>query len=266
MMAFRKTVQTGVLILFTLFFSVAMAEPIARMSDKGVKELGKTIAKQEKSFDKALPSKFKKSILRGPTGELMVSDYLADLADAIKHLNDRFTGQYSASAEVTEILTRSSVMHRYFEANPDVKGVNEWDVYAGSLQQLASAYGGEFPLESDSVVRRIGDKELAEAAKQAGSFAKSFSSQLGKDTKKVKSLKEPVKDAQSELKLITSVSKTLESNIKKGKPSTAEAKQIMAAVDAVEEVLGLEDMPEATIDRWEEGSAPLDKIAQAFAL
>ena len=45
MMAFRKTVQTGVLILFTLFFSVAMAEPIARMSDKGVKGLGKTIAK-----------------------------------------------------------------------------------------------------------------------------------------------------------------------------------------------------------------------------
>ena len=116
------------------------------------------------------------------------------------------------------------------------------------------------------MIRRIGDKELAEAAKQAGSFAKSFSSQLGKDTKKVKSLKEPVKDAQSELKVIASVSKTLESNIKKGKPSSSEAKQIMAAVDAVEDVLELEDMPEASIDRWEDGSAPLDKIAQAFAL
>ena len=73
------------------------------------------------------------------------------------------------------------------------------------------------------MVRRIGDKELAEAARQAGSFPKSFSSQLGKDTKKVKSLEEPVKDAQFELKAIASVSKTLESNIKKGKPSTAEA-------------------------------------------
>jgi hypothetical protein len=30
--------------------------------------------------------------------------------------------------------------------------------------------------------------------------------------------------------------------------------------------LGLEGMSEARIDRWEEGSAPLDKIAQAFAL
>ena len=265
-MALKKIVQASFFILCTLSLSAAMAEPIARMSDKGVKELGKTIAKQEKAFEKALPSKFKKSILRGPTGELMVSDYLSDLADAIKHLNDRFTGQYSASAEVTEILTRSSVMHRYFEANPGVKGVNEWDVYAGSLQQLASAYGGEFPLETDSVIRRIGDKELAEAAKQAGSFAKSFSSQLGKDTRKVKSLKGPVKDAQAELKVIASVSKTLESNIKKGKPSTAEAKQIMAAVDAVEDVLALDEMPEDTIERWENGSRPFDKIAQAFAL
>ena len=103
------------------------------------------------------------------------------------------------------------------------------------------------------MVRRIGDKELVEAAKQAGSFARSFSSQLGKDTKRVKSLKEPVEDAQSELRPIASVSKTLERNIEKGKPSTAEAKQITGAVDGVEDVLDLDDMPEATIDLWEEG-------------
>ena len=265
-MAFKKKVQARILILLTLFFSVAMAEPIARMTDKGVIELGKTIAKQEKAVEKALPSKFKKSILRGPTGELMVKDYLSDLADAIKHLNDRFTGQYSASAEVTEILTRSSVMHDYFQANPDVKGVNEWDVYAGSLQQLASAYGEEFPLGEDAAVRRIGDKELADAAKQASAFANSFSKQLGKDTKKIKSLKDPVKDAQEELKLISKVSKTLESNIKKGKPSTAEAKQIMAAVAEVEDVLELEEMPESVLEAWDDGSRSIDKIEQAFAL
>jgi hypothetical protein len=236
------------------------------MSDKGVIELGKTISKQEKAFEKALPSKFKKSILRGPTGELMVKDYLSDLADAIKHLNDRFTGQYSASAEVTEILTRSSVMHDYFQANPGVKGVNEWDVYAGSLQQLASAYGEEFPLGEDAAVRRIGDKELADAAKQTSAFANSFSKQLGKDTKKIKPLKDPVKDAQEALKLISKVSKTLESNIKKGKPSTAEAKQIMAAVAEVEDILDLEEMPESTLETWEEGVRSIDKIEQAFAL
>ena len=86
------------------------------------------------------------------------------------------------------------------------------------------------------------------------------------DTKKIKSLKDPVKDAQEELKLISKVSKTLESNIKKGKPSTAEAKQIMAAVAEVEDVLELEEMPESVLEAWDDGSRSIDKIEQAFAL
>ena len=266
MIQIKEVIRAGLLILFTVVFSVAMAEPIARMSDKGVVALGKTIAKQDKTFEKALPSKFKRSILRGPTGELMVDYYLSDLADSIEHLNDRFTGQYSASAEVTEILTRSSVMHDFFQANPGVDGVNEWDLYASSLQQLASAYGAEFPLSEDATVRRIGDKELADAADEASDFVKSFSKQLGKDTKKIKSLKDPVKDAQEELKRIGKLSKTLESNIKKDKPSSAEAKQIVAAVGEVEDVLDLEDMPESTLERWEEGERSLGKMEQAFAL
>ena len=266
MIQIKEVIRAGLLMLFTVVFSVAMAEPIARMSDKGVVALGKTIAKQDKAFEKALPSKFKRSILRGPTGELMVDYYLSDLADSIEHLNDRFTGQYSASAEVTEILTRSSVMHDFFQANPGVDGVNEWDLYASSLQQLASAYGAEFPLSEDATVRRIGDKELADAADEASDFVKSFSKQLGKDTKKIKSLKDPVKDAQEELKRIGKLSKTLESNIKKDKPSSAEAKQIVAAVGEVEDVLDLEDMPESTLERWEEGERSLGKIEQAFAL
>ncbi|MCH1491224.1 MAG: hypothetical protein L7T24_01610 [Luminiphilus sp.] len=249
-----------------LSFIGAHADPIARMSDKQVKELAKTLAKQEKAVEKALPSKFKKSVLRGPSGELMVRDYFSDLGDAIDHLYERFTGQYSASAEATEILTRSSVMHQYFQDNPDVKGVNEWDVYAGSLQQLAGAYGEEFPLGDDPAVRRIGDQELAEAAQDAAGFAKDFDSVLYKGSKKVSELKDDVKAARAELKTLASASKALSSNIKKGRPATAEAKQVMQAVDAIEEVLDDEAMPEEVVDAWDAGQTPINKIAQAFSL
>ena len=68
------------------------------------------------------------------------------------------------------------------------------------------------------------------------------------------------------MKLISKASKTLESNIKKGKPSTAEAKQIMAAVAEIEDILDLEEMPESTLESWEEGVRSIDKIEQAFAL
>ena len=242
------------------------ADPIARMSDKQVKELAKTLAKQEKAVEKALPSKFKNSVLRGPSGELMVKNYFSDLADAIDHLYERFTGQYSASAEATEVLTRSSVMHQYFLNNPDVKGVNEWDVYAGSLQLLASAYGEEFPLGDNPAVRRIGDKELADAANDAADFAKKFDSVLSKGTKKVSELKGDVKDAREELKGLSAASKSLASNIKKGRPATAEAKQVMLAVEAIEDVLDNEAMPEDVVAAWDAGQTPINKIEQAFAL
>ncbi len=263
-------INTGVKLLLIsaclVFAGGAGADPIARMSDKQVKELAKTLAKQEKAVEKALPSKFKKSVLRGPTGELMVRDYFSDLGDAIDHLYERFTGQYSASAEATEILTRSSVMHQYFQDNPAVKGVNEWDVYAGSLQQLAGAYGEEFPLGDNPAVRRIGDQELAAAAKDAADFAKDFDSVLYKGTKKTSELKDDVKNARAELKIVASASKTLGSNIKKGRPATAEARQVMQAVAAIESVLDEEAMPEEVVDAWDDGQVPINKIAQAFAL
>jgi len=261
-----KGVRLLLLVMCALFFAGASADPIARMSDKQVKELAKTLAKQEKAVEKALPSKFKKSVLRGPSGELMVRDYFSDLADAIDHLYERFTGQYSASAEATEILTRSSVMHQYFQDNPDLKGVNEWDIYADSLQQLAGAYGEEFPLGENPAVRRIGDQELAAAAKDAADFAKDFDSVLSKGTKKINELKDDVKEARAELKTLASASKTLASNINKGRPATAEAKQVMQAVEAIEDVLDDEMMPEGVVDAWDDGQTPINKIAQAFSL
>ena len=244
----------------------AVAEPIARMSDRQVKDLAKTLAKQEKAVEKALPSKFKKSVLRGPSGELMVRDYFSDLGDAIDHLYERFTGDYSASAEATEVLTRSSVMHEYFQANPDVKGVNEWDIYAGSLQQLAWAYGEEFPLGDSPAVRRIGDKELAEAGKNAAAFAKGFDRVLSKGTKKIGELKDGVKEARTDLKDLAAAAKAMSSNIMKGKPATAEAKQVMLAVESVEELLEDDLMPDDVVNAWDDGQTPINKIAQAFAL
>lgn len=59
-MVFKKIIQASFFILCTLSLSAAMAEPIARMSDKGVKELGKTIAKQEKPLTRHCPPSSRK--------------------------------------------------------------------------------------------------------------------------------------------------------------------------------------------------------------
>ena len=79
-------------------------------------------------------------------------------------------------------------------------------------------------------------------------------------------LKDDVKEARADLKDLAAAAKAMSSNIKKGKPATAEAKQVMLAVESVEELLEDDLMPDDVVDAWDDGQTPINKIAQAFAL
>jgi predicted RNase H-like nuclease (RuvC/YqgF family) len=241
-------------------------EPMARLSDKHVKNLVKTIEKQNKSFQRALDSKFKRSILRGPGGEVQISHYLEDLDDAIEQLAKRFTGSYSASAEATELLKRADFMNSYVRNKPQMKGANEWDVFGSSLQQLAHAYGTKFPLPADAVIRRVGDGELQEAATAISKFAKDMRKPVRKYAKGTDALKVAAKSLNDELSSLADKSKTLASRIRSGKPASAEARQMMGAVRRIESLLQTEGMPDQVASAWREGSTSIYKIKQAFAL
>jgi hypothetical protein len=256
-----------VLVAATGLSSVAWGqEMLARPSDKDIQTLVKTLAQDEKKFERATSSEFKRSVLRGPGGEIDVDHYLDDLSVAIDRLSKRFTGSYSASTEATEVLERSDFMDAYVRNNSSLKGANEWDVFASGLQQLASAYGTSFPLPEGAVVRRIGDGELADAATALGKFAKNFDGVLGKSTRGMDELSESVKNGRAELKNITQTSRTLASRIGSGKPASAEARQLMDSVQTVQMLVDSEGMPEQVVTAWEEGAANIRKISQAFDL
>jgi len=241
-------------------------EMLARSSDKEVKSLVKAITTAERKFERALDSQFKRSILRGPGAEIKVGDYLEDLSDATVNLEKRFTGSYAASAEATEVLRRSSLMHGYVRKNPSLKGANEWDAVAALLQQLAIAYGSDFPLPEDAAIRRIGDRELADAASELQRFSRNFQKTLRKSTRKLSDLSDPVKVGVNDLKFIESSSKTLASRIRGGKPASAEARQLMEAVTRVNALMKMEGMPESVTAEWATASRPVAKISQSFGL
>jgi hypothetical protein len=241
-------------------------EPMSRASDKDVKQLVKSIEKQYRSFDRALASKFKRSILRGPTGEIQVSYYLDDLQESIGQLAKRFTGSYSASAEATEALRRADFMNAYVRDNPQMKGANEWDVFGSSLQQLARAYGTTFPLPDDAAIRRIGDGELQDAATEVSKFAKNMKKPVRKYVKGTDELKAASKSLDGALSTLADKSKTLASRIRSGKPASAEARQMIDAADRIESLLEMEGMPGEVKTAWQEGSRGISKIRQAFAL
>lgn len=245
---------------------VLAQEQMARLSDKDVKSLVKTIEKQHKSFVKALDSKFKKSVLRGPGGELQVNYYLDDLGESIEQLGKRFTGGYAASAEATEALQRADFMNSYVRNNPQMKGANEWDVFGSSLQQLAQAYGTTFPLPDDAAIRRIGDGELADAATAVSKLAKDMKKPVRKYVKGTDELKAAAKSLDGELSSLADRSRTLASRIRSGKPASAEARQMMATVGQIESLLETDGIPDEVVTAWRESSKSVDKVQQAFGL
>lgn len=241
-------------------------DAMARMSDKDVERLVDKIGDQQKDFAKALDSKFKKSVARGPGGEIAVAGYLDDLEEDIKRFSERFDGNYSASAEVKDLLSRANMMHGYIHANPSMKGANEWDVFGSSLQKLAGVYGTTFPLPDDPVIRRIGDGELEDAASATGKLAKELEGTVRKETRKMDELKEPSASLQEELSSLEDVSKTLASRIRSGKPASAEARQLLDSVDKVDTLVATPGMPDAVTSAWDAGSKNVEKIEQAFDL
>jgi hypothetical protein len=244
----------------------AAQEPAARMSDKAVEQLVDDIEHQQRKFARALDSSFRNSVLRGPGGEIDIQGYLDDLKEDINRFSDRFDGNYSASAEVRDLLTRADVMNDFIHANPSVKGANEWDVLGSSLQQLAIAYGTTFPLPDDAAIRRIGDGELEDAASATGEFARDFRGTVRKETRRLEELDDPSADLEDEISSLEDLSKTLASRIRRDKPASAEARQLLDTVDNIENLLATPGMPSTLTTAWEASWKDIEKIAQAFGL
>ena len=120
------------------------ARPARRRSpaDKDVKALLDRIDDERDRFEDQLDGKLKRSILRGPRGEVDVERYLDDLQDNIDRLKGRFKSDYAASAEVTAVLRQASDIHRFMATQPpDLDGASEWNRLSASFGTLATAYG-----------------------------------------------------------------------------------------------------------------------------
>src|SRR3954462_5264494 len=143
-----------------LVASAAAAQTGERFSDKDVKALVDEVDTGRDKFEGNLDGSFKGSTLRGPKGETKVAGALQDYQDSTKKLQDRFTTDYSASAEVAAVLKQSMQIDAFMKSpTSPTKGRNEWERQTGALKQLAEAYGTTFPLPDGAAVRRMNDKE-----------------------------------------------------------------------------------------------------------
>src|SRR6478752_2733194 len=118
----------GVIVGVILAASAAAAQTGARLSDKEVKAILDAVDNGRDKFEGNLDGDFKGSILRGPNGETKVSGALQDYQDSTKKLQDRFTSDYSASAEAATVLKQSTRIDEFMKSQPStMKGRNEWE-------------------------------------------------------------------------------------------------------------------------------------------
>src|SRR5262245_8200832 len=207
------------IIIAALAASVS-ATPADRMTDRDVKELVERIDEARDRFEDALDGKIKHDIIRGPSGEVKVDNFLDDFQKNVERLRDRLKPDYAASTEAATVLRQGSDIERFLHGQPPgSKGESEWNRLASDLKTLADAYGADFPLTEHASVRRIGDGEVAAAAEgvahAAGDFKKSLDADLKKDPSLDKVSRETVVREADELE---KSAKSLRERVKDGKP------------------------------------------------
>jgi hypothetical protein len=251
------------LALSLLWPVTAMAQPGERLSDKDVKQIIEEVDHGRDRFEDQLEGRLKNATLRGPGGETNVGRYLQDLQDNVKKLKERFTADYSASAEATTVLRQGTDIHHYLAAQgAEIKGRSEWDRLALDLGRLAEAYGTTFPTPQDAAVRRINDGEAAAKAEAIAKQADVVKKAIGQD----KTLAKADRDAFArDLDQLKKQANTVKDRVSDSKPATAETRQLMTLVDRINSSFQGKAQP-STLAAWGGMRASLDTLGQAYRI
>src|SRR5215213_1312277 len=166
-----------------------------RLTDRDVKQLISRIDDGRDKFEGALDDKIKNKVLRGAGGEVDVSRFLDDFQESVDRLDERLKPEYAASQETGTLLRQASAIDRFFRQQPPgTKGESEWNRLASDLKVLANAYGADFPLTEDAMVRRVGDGEVVAAIEEVARSGELLKKSLATDLKASASVDQPTRE------------------------------------------------------------------------
>jgi hypothetical protein len=255
--------KQSVLIACTLIATPLLAAD--RLTDRDVKSLVSRIEDGRDRFDNALDGRQKRTIVRGPAGEIDVQRFLDDFQESIDRLEERLRPDYAASAEAAALLRQGSAIDRFFRQQPaGTKGESEWNRLATDLKALAIAYGADFPLSEGATVRRLGDGEVAAAAEAIARAAERLKQALDKDLKRDPTVQKPAREAiVLEANLLSKDAKALRGRVNDSKPSSAEADRLLGRAEKLRAFMERHQVPTAS-SAWAGVAAAVDTVAAAY--
>jgi hypothetical protein len=256
-----KKVTTFILILLATYATSAQLSE--RLTDKDIKALIETIEQDRNRFNDSVDDKMKNVWYRSVKGEVKIALVLENFIKNVNAMKERFTKDYSASAEAASMLQQASIIDSFFKEHPGTKSATEWEHLAVDLRALANAYGTEFPLPDGAIVRRINDKETATAADSLIRTTNQFKKEISRDKTLAEELKETYKHNAEELikQAVTVRARSWDS-----KTATEEAKSIMDLAVQIEQSLERDQTSSSITSAWKAMQASLQKLRSAFAL
>ena len=251
--------------------AVVLAAPATaaeRPTDKDVKQLIERINHERDRFEDQLDGKLKRSIIRGPGGEVNVERYLDDLQDNVNKLKERFSSQYAASAEATTVLRQGTDIQRYMVTlPPNFDGASEWNRLSASLGDLAAAYATTFPIRDGQQARRLNDTEVKKAVEELGKGADRFKKELDSSLKKDKTIDQATREAAVQAADdLKKDAQTLASAVGDGRPASGEAQALVQRAAAIRAASSGRALSPAAQTAWGTVESSLDKVGQAFGL
>lgn len=246
----------------------APARAADRPTDKDVKALIDRVNQDRDRFEDQLDGNLKRSVLRGPRGEVNVSQFLDDLQENVNKMKQRFTDSYAASAEVTAVLRQGTDISRFMATKPaNFDGASEWNRLSSSLNELAMAYGVSMPLAEGAQARRMNDQEVKKSAELVAKNVDQYRKELDASLKKDKAVDKATREAALvEVNDLKEAAKTLASIAGDGRPASGEARALMDRAARVKGTASTRTLQPAANDALRETQRNLDKISQAFGL
>ncbi|MBB6096086.1 soluble cytochrome b562 [Povalibacter uvarum] len=234
----------------------------ARPGDKAVEGLIEQVEKSANTFQKALDKDIKKATVRGAQGEVDVKAFLEDFKTSIERLKERFDKKYAASAELNAVMSYADGMEKFIQSQaPTLKGRSEWDEFKASLNNLAGAYGSNFP-NATNPPRRMNDLEIQDAAAAAGKNGDNLKREL--KTVFGKEDKAGIEAAEGSIEAMHKAAKALKSRVDDGKPASGEAVAFVEAVRKVDASVAGKTLPAKAKTASDGIGAAVAKVEQAF--